>query len=142
GSLYEHGVRRSSGTNEYLLTPDQARAWYWYQSAAAAGEPNALVRFGERADEAAFSETDAAKRKSYLLEAFKHYAAAADRAVTEDWPDDAWRDWRYRRASLARMLAHEGMMQEVAEAYEGVRRRDSAPARSLWQRLTAVVAAD
>ena len=41
--------------------------------------------------------SDAAKRRFYLLQAFKHYAAAADRARTEDWPDwpdDLWRDWR------------------------------------------------
>ena len=45
------------------------------------------------------------------------YAAAADRARYEDWPDDAWKHWRYRRATLARLLAREGMMQQVADAY-------------------------
>jgi hypothetical protein len=58
------------------------------------------------------------QRKSVWLSSFKYYAAAAERARIEDWPDDAWRSWRYRRASLARLLAREGMQQEVAAAYE------------------------
>jgi hypothetical protein len=33
----------------------------------------------------------------------------------------AWRNWRYRRATLARMLARDGMMQQVAEAYAAAR---------------------
>jgi hypothetical protein len=41
----------------------------------------------------------------------------------EDWPDDAWRDWRYRRASLARVLALAGMMREVAQEYTRVHTR-------------------
>jgi hypothetical protein len=52
-----------------------------------------------------------------LLRAFILYTAAAGRADDEHWPDDAWKSWRYRRASLARILAHEGMMQQVADAY-------------------------
>ena len=47
----------------------------------------------------------------------RRYQAAAERARLEDWPDDAWKHWRYRRASLARVLAQEGMMPEVAHAY-------------------------
>jgi hypothetical protein len=35
----------------------------------------------------------------------------------ENWPDDAWKHWRRRRASRARVLAHEGMMPQVAAAY-------------------------
>ena len=125
GSLYEHGVNRSDKNSEYVLAPDPARAWVWYQKAGDAGEPNALARFAARADGAAFAEENTAKKNSYWLESFKYYAAAVDRARSEDWPDDAWRDWRYRRASLARLLAREGMMQEIADAYEDVRTRYS-----------------
>jgi TPR repeat protein len=120
GSLYEQGASRSGSNTEYSLAPDDARAWYWYQKAAAAGEPNALARFAERDDGTAFSMEDPIKKKSLWLSAFKLYAAAAERARIEDWPDTAWRNWRYRRASLARLLAREGMEQEVAEAYENV----------------------
>jgi TPR repeat protein len=134
GRLYEYGVPRIGGSHEYLLAPDRTRAWSWYQKGADAGEPNALVRFGQQADESAFSEPDAAKEKSLLLASFKYYAAAAERARTEDWPDDAWKNWRYRRASLARLLAREGMMQEVADLYGRIRRRYSPPPQSLWQR--------
>ena len=136
GNLYEHGVNRSDKNNEYVLVPDRTRAWFWYQKAGDAGEPNALARFAARADGAAFSEENAAKKNSYWLESFKYYAAAADRARSEDWPDDAWRNWRYRRASLARLLARQGMMQEIADAYEEVRTRYSPPP-TLWQRLTS-----
>ena len=121
GSLYEHGVGRAANKSEYLLAPDQERAWSWYRKAVDAGEPNSLARFAERDDAMAFSEHNAAKKQSYLLESFRYYAAAAERARREDWPDDAWRKWRYHRASLARLLAHEGMMEDVAGLYDSVR---------------------
>jgi hypothetical protein len=130
GRLYEHGGAaqardKSSGS-------DEARAWLWYRRAADAGEPSALARFAEKADEAALSANSAAERRSRFLEAFEFYATAADRAWAERWPDDAWRDWRYRRASLARLLAREGLMREVAHVYDGVRARHPPPAT--WPR--------
>jgi WD40 repeat protein/serine/threonine protein kinase/TPR repeat protein len=120
GSLYEHGVRGTDDSS-YLLAPDSNLSWSWYQKAAAAGEPNALARFAQRADSTAASEQNTVKRNSSLLESFKYYAAAAETARREDWPDDAWKNWRYRRASLAHVLERQGMMQEVADAYDGVR---------------------
>jgi TPR repeat protein len=114
GSLYEHGV---GPIGKYALAPEEKRGWLWYQKAADAGEPNALARFGERDDGTAFSMEDLEKRKSFWLSSFKYYATAAERARIEDWPDDAWRSGRYRRASLARLLARERMEQQVAEAY-------------------------
>jgi WD40 repeat protein/tRNA A-37 threonylcarbamoyl transferase component Bud32 len=121
GRLYEHGVRSADDSND-VLTPDSGLAWDWYQKAAAAGEPNAVARFAERADGTAVSEENTAKRNSSLLESFKDYAAAAERARIEGWPDEAWKGWRYRRASLARVLERQGMMQQVADAYDSVRR--------------------
>jgi len=118
GALYEHGVR-SAGAGGYVLAPDATRAWIWYQDAADAGEPNALARFAERYDDAAL--TGEAKRATDLMTAFARYAAAAERARREDWPDETWRNWRYRRASLARVLAREGLMYDVAKTYESVR---------------------
>jgi TPR repeat protein len=138
GALYEHGVMNKSGA--YVLAPDAARAWLWYQEAADAGEPNALARFGERYDDAAL-KTGAntgdgvttgegantpnggndVNGSTELLTAFARYAAAAARAQHEDWPDDTWRNWRYRRASLARVLARDGMMYDAAKTYESVR---------------------
>jgi WD40 repeat protein/serine/threonine protein kinase len=97
-------------------TPDVVRAWLWYSKAADAGEPNALARFGARAEAAALG-AGPADRNALWLESFKYYAAATLRARGEDWPDGAWRDWRYRRATLARLLAREGSMQAVADAY-------------------------
>jgi hypothetical protein len=103
GHLLEHGV--------------PSKAWLWYQKGADAGEPNALARFAERDERDALAQTDLFKRNAQLLQAFRFYAAAAERAREEDWPDDAWKNWRYRRASLARVLAQRGMMQQVADAY-------------------------
>jgi WD40 repeat protein/tRNA A-37 threonylcarbamoyl transferase component Bud32/TPR repeat protein len=127
GSLYEHGVP-SSDEAGFLLLPDQPRAWLWYRKAADSGEANALARFAEQEDGAAFAEQNTARKTAHLLESFKYYAAASDRARREDWPDEAWRKWRYRRASLARLLEREGMMRELADAYDDVRKRYAAPA--------------
>jgi TPR repeat protein len=123
GSLYEHGVSSAGDKNDYLLPPNKDQAWAWYEKAADAAEPNALARFGEKSDSAAFAEGNPAKKRQLLLDSFKYYAAAAELARTEDWQDDVWRNWRYRRASLARLLAREGMMQQVAEVYARVRKQ-------------------
>jgi eukaryotic-like serine/threonine-protein kinase len=136
GRLYEHGVAGESSAgessaNEYLLAPDETRAWSWYRKAADAAEPNALARFGERAS------SDATREQPQLLEAFRYYAAAAERSRIEDWPTDAWRDWRYHRASLARVLAREGMMQQVVDSYTTILAQSIPRPVSLWQRLLA-----
>jgi TPR repeat protein len=99
---------------------DSTQAWSWYRKGADIGEPNALARFGERDDAAAFSESSPEGRHAYLLKAFASYAAAAERARAEGWPDDIWKHWRFRRATLARLLAREGMMLQVADAYASV----------------------
>jgi eukaryotic-like serine/threonine-protein kinase len=118
GHLYEYGLQGSrENSASVALQPDHAQAWKWYQRGADAGEPNALARLAEREENAALAATDPSNRNAELLQAFKLYAAAAERAHEEDWPDDAWKYWRYRRASLARVLAQEGMMQLVADAY-------------------------
>jgi len=112
GHLYETGVAG--------VKPSDNDAWLWYRRGAEAGEPNALARFAQREEIAALAASDSSKRNAQLLQAFRLYAAAAIRAYEETWPDDAWRHWRYRRASLARVLAHEGMMQQVADTYAAV----------------------
>jgi eukaryotic-like serine/threonine-protein kinase len=117
GHLYEYGSLASEASAPVVFRPDSSKAWQWYQRGADAGEPNALARFAEREDRNALVETDPSKRTELLLQAFAHYAAAAEHANNEGWPDDAWKNWRYRRATLARLLASEGKMQEVAEAY-------------------------
>jgi Tol biopolymer transport system component len=135
GYLYENGVPGAAADKGYLLAPDIERAWTWYRKGADVGEPSALARFAGREDAAAFGEQNPAKSAAHLLEAFKYYAAACERATIEDWPDEAWRTWRYRRASLARVLARKGTMEEVAASYENVL-RDSAPTPpTLLQRL-------
>jgi TPR repeat protein len=138
GKLYEHGVTRVE-SDGCLLLPDTNRAWLWYLKAAESHEPNALARFGEQADEAAFVAKTAAERNAHFLDAFRYFASAAARAQGEGWPDDAWRRWRYRRASLARLLARAGMMQEVADVYETIRLQNAPPPATVWNRLAAFV---
>jgi WD40 repeat protein/serine/threonine protein kinase len=114
GSLYEHGVRSA----------DDAQAWIWYRRAADAAEPNALARYGRKEQLAAQIAGDRLERRRHQLEAFKFYALAAEGARRAGWPDGVWRNWRLRRASLARLLALQGAMPDVAAAYATVRARE------------------
>ena len=138
GTLYEHGIRADADKSQFVMAPDEARAWFWYQKGVDAAEPYALARFAKRVDVAAFTKDHTPAQNQLLLEAFKYYAAASERARIEDWPDDAWRTWRYRRASLARVLARQGMMQEVADAYTDVGRQYATPPTKR-QRLTSLL---
>jgi TPR repeat protein len=113
GRLYEDGLKRSPAVADYLLTPNPDRAGFWYRKAAHAGEPDALARLAERHEDAALVAHDDTTRDAARLAAFRDYTAAAEQARREDWPDNAWRNWRYRRASLARLLAQDGMMELV-----------------------------
>jgi TPR repeat protein len=120
-----------------VFNADTSKAWSWYQKGADAGEPNTLARFAERDERNALVQTDALKRNAQLLQAFALYAAAAERAREEDWPDGAWKGWRYRRATLARLLAREGMMQQVADAYAAMLEKAAPRSPSLLQRFAA-----
>jgi hypothetical protein len=125
GHLYEYGLQPND-TSGIVFHPDAPRAWQWYQKGADSGEPYSLARFAERNENDALATADPSRRNAQLLQAFKLYAAAAERAHDEAWPDEAWKHWRYRRASLARLLAIEGMMQQVADAYGAVLAQGSA----------------
>jgi WD40 repeat protein/serine/threonine protein kinase/TPR repeat protein len=126
GRLYEYGLQDSAHSAS-AFQPDSSQALLWYQRGADAGEPNALAHFAERAEREALTQTDLSTRNAKLLRAFQFYAAAAERAHEEDWPDDAWQYWRYRRATLARLLAQQGLMQQVADAYAATLRRETSP---------------
>ena len=121
GQLYERGVPGAADTAPVAHRPDLSTAWSWYRKGADIGEPSSLARFGERDHASAVTESSPQKLDALLLKAFYSYAAAADHAQAEGWPDDTWRHWRHRRATLARLLAREGMMQQVADAYIGAR---------------------
>ena len=120
GQLYEHGVHRSERPSLTLLEADPMKSWFWYQKGADISEPNALGRFAQRNEEHALGEKSPQRENEDLLQAFKLYAMAAERAKKDDWPDIAWRHWRYRRSTLARCLAREGMMQQVADEFRKV----------------------
>jgi len=120
GHLYEHGSSSSEGASQVEFQPDLAKAWVWYQRGADVGEPNAVARFADRDERAALVERDPSKSNSLLLRAFSQYASASERAKRTNWPDEESRYWRYRRATLARLLAREGLMQEVADAFAKV----------------------
>ena len=135
GHLYESGFPGAA----IKFQTDSEKAWAWYQKGADAGEPNALARFGEREEISALAAKDTSTANARLLEAFRFYAAAAERAHAEVWPDEAWRHWRYRRATLARLLARAGMMQEVADAYLGVWTRYASHSSTLSERLASLL---
>ena len=48
-----------------------------------------------------------------------------------------WRNWRYRRASLAHLLAHEGMMSQVADAYSAVHEQQTVHSATPWEEIKA-----
>lgn len=121
GQLYEGSATADAGADGGAgIARDSALAWHWYEIGARAGEPYALARCAERDERAALAAPNPSQRDQLLLQAFARYAAAAEGARLQAWPDDAWRYWRHRRASLARLLAKDGMMRQVAEAYRRV----------------------
>jgi WD40 repeat protein/serine/threonine protein kinase len=123
GGLYEHGVRAAAADDAFWLPADQQLAWNWYRRGADLSEPSALARYGRSEQEAARVASDASERHRHRLEAFRYYAIASERARREGWPDEAWRDWRLHRASLARLLALDGGMSEVAATYYALLKR-------------------
>jgi hypothetical protein len=88
-------------------------------------------------DEAGFSAGRRSEQIQHLLDAFKYYAASAERARLEDWPDEAWRNWRYRRASLARILGASGNMQQVADIYQATVQQYAPERTTLWMRFAS-----
>ena len=79
---------------------------------------NALGSAAQREELSTLAGTDAHARNAGLLTAFADYATAAELARLRRWPDGAWSHWRRRRASLARILALEGLLPQAAAAYE------------------------
>jgi eukaryotic-like serine/threonine-protein kinase len=124
GALHERSIESAETTE----------AWRWYQKGADVGEPNSLARFAERDERNSLAEADPSMRDALLLQSFIHYAAAATQARDQAWPDETWRNWRYRRATLARVLAGEGMMQQVADAYGTVLEQRPVQ-RPLWEQI-------
>jgi WD40 repeat protein len=96
---------------------DMAKAWLWYEQGASRREPHALARLALRDETTALSESSETKRSALFLQAFKGYTVASVESEAKGWPDDARKHWRYRRATLARLLAHNDLMEEVARAY-------------------------
>jgi WD40 repeat protein/TPR repeat protein len=130
GRIFEHGVASQTGGGTTFVEPDLTRAWEWYQKGAESGEPHAIARFAERDQQGAAHEENLQQRNSYLLKAFALYAIASEHASIESLPDEVGLVWRYRRASLARVLAHQGMTSDVAAQFMVVKRAMSAPGTS------------
>jgi len=126
GSFYEYGVTVPERVASAKATQDDARVMQWYQRGAAADEPYALAHLAERAEFHSLNQSDATERNSDLLRAFQLYARAVKVAQSQGWPSEAWQHWRYRRASLARLLANDGLMQRVATAYAAILRENQS----------------
>jgi WD40 repeat protein len=121
GTLFEHGIEPANGTSRPLLTPDPTRAWLWYRKGADAMEPHALARMAQEEQFIAASEKNTGKRNQHLLGAFALYAIAVERAQRDGWPAELSQEWRYRRASLARILERQDMMDQVAQKFSLVK---------------------
>ena len=121
GRFYEYGLQGATIAAADVREPDLSKAWFWYKRGADAGEPNALARYAERSEAIAMTEDNAQRKSAELFDAFRFYAAASERAHRDDWPDEAWKPWRYRRAALSRLLARAGMMQAVADSYTALK---------------------
>ena len=129
GQLYERRVRRRV-TAPDARQPDLSKAWSWYQRAPISASPTRSHGSGSAT---MHPPSPRARRRSETRSCSRRsasYAAAAERAQAEDWPDDTWKHWRYRRATLARLLAREGMTSQVADAYVAV--RDKGTGRPTW----------
>jgi eukaryotic-like serine/threonine-protein kinase len=90
-------------------------------------DPVALGKRAASLEAQALAETHPERRDALLLEAFGRYTLAEQDARLAHWPEDLLRHWRHRRASLARALARERPMTDVAGAYERARKQ-AAPA--------------
>jgi TPR repeat protein len=137
GRFYENGVTGSSPTGQKRTADVLRRAWQWYQKGSEVGEPNANARLAERDEERALAEDDPLTKDTLLLGAFKLYAFAAERATEDAWPEDSWRQWRYRRASLARLLAKRGKMSEVGHVYADVLVTSKSQPQKFWAEIFA-----
>jgi WD40 repeat protein len=120
GHFYEGMSVANAAAATSRLKSDASQAWSWYQKGADVREPSALARFAERDETAALGETDTARADALLLSAFRFYARAVEAARGQGWPNEIWRIWSYRRATLARLLAREELMSQVAGAYSEV----------------------
>jgi WD40 repeat protein len=116
--LYQLGITSEEGAVRFDQNP--TLAWAWYQRGAEVNEPNSTAQFAVRDEHEALTQSLEERRRSLWLAAFRIYAQAAQEAQKEGWPDIAWRQWRYRRASLARVLSDAGMMKDVADTYGSV----------------------
>jgi len=115
GTLYEH--ESSTVSSPSSMKPQPGEGWSWYQKGAALREPNALARFAQRIEDGTQQELGEVNQNEALLHALQLYAAAVASSSHNDWPAVVSEHWQYRRASLARYLALQGMMQEAADAY-------------------------
>jgi WD40 repeat protein/tRNA A-37 threonylcarbamoyl transferase component Bud32 len=115
GGLFEHGIPSPNAAGVDLVVRDWTLAWAWYRKGVEASEPHALGRLADE-DLRAAARGESSKN-AHLLDAFALYAMATERARFEGWRDEEWQVWRYRRASLARMLARQSMTSAVAARY-------------------------
>ncbi|HZO21223.1 MAG TPA: hypothetical protein VFB37_01880, partial [Steroidobacteraceae bacterium] len=80
----------------------------------------ALARLAQGEERAATLDLSSRERNAHLLHAFTLYAAAARRSTADGRPEELSKAWRYRRATLAHVLARQGMMRQAAETYRAL----------------------
>jgi len=117
GELDASGLLTNESGSLGNARTQESTARNWYQRGAQSREPTAIGHLGELVEREAIQEQAPKEATQKLVTAFGLYACAAELARQEDWPDDTWRVWRHRRATLARELASEGMITAVVAEY-------------------------
>jgi hypothetical protein len=111
---WDKGVARA-GTELARLDGGTAEGESWLRKAEAAGDPSAYALEGEWKDQRLLATHSDAEQLPQLLAGLKAYRQAAQLGETAGWPELTVRDWRFRRATLARMLAQRQKMHEAVQ---------------------------
>jgi hypothetical protein len=85
------------------------------QKAQSAGDPSAFALAGEWEDRQLLATPAGADRLPHLLSGLRAYQQAARLGESAGWPEQTVRDWRFRRASLVRLLAKQQRMHEAGQ---------------------------
>jgi WD40 repeat protein len=113
------GVARA-GTELARLDGGNAEGEAWVRKAQKAGDPSAFALEGAWEDQHLLATQGDAQQLPLLLADLKAYRQAVQLGEAAGWPEQTVRDWRFRRATLARMLAQRQKMDEAVQAIASV----------------------
>jgi WD40 repeat protein len=118
---WDKGVARAE-TELARLDGGNAEGEAWLRKAEAAGDPGAFALEGEWEDQQLLTIHDEFAQRPHLLASLNAYRQAVQIGDAAGWPEQTVRDWRFRRATLARMLAQRQQMHDAVRALAIARR--------------------